>query len=194
MKEVMRLDKVPPTLSSLSFSCTFQSPLPYLSLPSSLIHLSFDRDFNHPVDLSYLSRLSHLSFDLSYHFNHTLENKLPPSLTHLSLSNDYNFPIIDLPPKLIYLNFGEAYSHSLPLLPSSITHLILGYRFNKPISNVVFPSSITHLKFSGYFNQSLDSLPNTIIYLHVVVTSIIQLIIFLPPLLVLRLMLIVYWV
>jgi hypothetical protein len=130
-------------------------------LPSSLTHLTFKNIsiFNQTVD-KLPSSLTHLTF--GFNFNQNVE-KLPSSLTHLTLGNKFNQSVDKLPPSLTHLTFGEEFNQSVDNLPFSLTHLTFEYKFNKTVNNL--PSSLTHLTLGCYFNQSIENLPSSITHL-----------------------------
>lgn len=67
------------------------------------------------------SSLIHLTFDMS--LNSNAPSPLPTNLQYLIFANNFDEPINELPPHLIFVQFGH-YTQPLPSLPSSLTHLI----------------------------------------------------------------------
>lgn len=97
------------------------------SLPTQLTHLSFNSEFNLPVD-----------------------NCLPSSLTHLIFGQSFNQKVDNLPPLLSRLNFGIAFNKNIGYLPSKLVYLsfitckeITQSSFNKYVDNL--PRTLKYL-------------------------------------------------
>lgn len=113
----LALNSIKMLITSLTLS--FISQLGVISiilyhLPPSLLSLSFEVDFDQPVN--------HLPFSLKLlrvdsAFNHPIDH-LPPSLTHLIIAGicpSFNHPINNLPHSLIYANFARRKEESKTL-------------------------------------------------------------------------------
>lgn len=83
----------------------------------------------------------------------TIPDKFHPHITHLSILCDE----LNCPTSLL----------SCPHL----THLTFGDSFNQNLSFFSFPPSLSHLTFGKKFNQPLDSLPPSLVHLHIPVES-----------------------
>jgi hypothetical protein len=134
----------------------FDFRLDTISWPSRLTHLTFGRDFNHPVG-NLPKSLTHLKF--GRFFNQPVDN-LPKSLTHLIFGLEFNQPVDNLPSSLTHLIFEFLFDQSVDKLPGSLLHLDLGWEFNQPVDNL--PDSLTHLEFGGNFHQPVHKLPQSL--------------------------------
>jgi hypothetical protein len=137
----------------------FNTPPDKVSWPSDVTHLTFSRDFDHPVDRlpSSLTRLV-----LRGDFNQPVD-RLPVSLTHLEFGWMFNQPVNHLPTSLTHLTFRDHFNQRVDHLPASLTHLTLGSRFNNPVDYL--PASLTHLTLGYYFNHPMDHLPASLTHL-----------------------------
>lgn len=124
----LEIDNLPPSLSHISFSRFFNSPVNHL--PHSLTHIKFGNNFNQRID------------------------HLPLSLSHLYLGFNFNQPVDKLPKNLIFLIIDGEFNQTIDFLPLSLTHLYLNCLFNKKIKK--FPPSLQHFMCIGnQFNQKL---------------------------------------
>jgi hypothetical protein len=107
--------------------------------------------------------------DFDYDFDKSLQCCIPNSVTHLLFRDYFNRPIENcIPDSVTHLIFGYYFNRSIKnCIPNSVTHLEFGCRFNKPIENCI-PDSVVYLKFGNYFNQSIKNcIPKSVIYLHI---------------------------
>ena len=118
---------LPPSLQSLSISCTLFIPLASGSLPNGLIRLDLRGSaYNHPLP----------------------SGLLPPTLQQLFLGDAFIQPIEMgiLPDSLLELNFGWWYNQSLPILPSKLEILWLGEFFRQEIPKGILPDSLKTIR------------------------------------------------
>ena len=134
------------SLTHLTFDDEFDQPLNN-SLPKSLTHLIFGKYFNQPLgdSLKYLIHLTHLDFSHSM-FNQPIDDSLKylKNLTHLTSSYYFNQSINNLPNSLTHLTFGDGFNQSLSKAKALLS-----------IDNIL-PPNLTHLVFGFNFNQPLS--------------------------------------
>lgn len=125
-------------------------------LYSNLVEITFENNFNHPLDLLPPSlRFLHCG----NMFHHPLP-KLPLKLEHLHCSKEYNFPLCDLPDGLLFLFCGWKYNHPLTHLPNSLIVLHCGHDYNHPLVNL--PLKLQHLRCSDNYDYPLNELPHSL--------------------------------
>lgn len=149
---------IPLTVTHLVFSRDFNQPI-YNHIPSSVKHLIFGDEFNQRVD-SLPSRLTHLRF--GHFFNNKVDN-LPSTITHLEFGDYFDQPIDHLPSSITHLKLGNYFDEAVELIPTSVTHLILHDNNLEFIDGL--PASITHLTLSEY--NKYNDLPLSITYLKI---------------------------
>lgn len=108
---MVTLSSVPPSVTHLTFSDTFNEPIH--ELPATLIQLDLGRYFNNHID------------------------SLPPSLAHLFFSSNYNHPLPVLPTSLTHLMLGERFTYPLDTLPQSLVCLFLMGNYFYPLNNLL---------------------------------------------------------
>lgn len=134
-----QLDNLPRNLTHLS--CTFTTRSLVLKdtlLPSSLVYLYLDGEFNSSID------------------------NFPKSITHIFLGNRFDQTIDQLPSSLTHLCIGNAFNQTVNNVPQSLTHLILGSSFNKAIK---ITANLMVVDVGFKFNYSIAGLPNSVQYL-----------------------------
>ena len=77
----------------------------------------------------------------------------------------YTYLIVNLPPKLTFLNTGNKFNFTINLLSSNLKYLIIGDSFNQPIDSL--PENLKYLSIGRSFNQPIDSLPENLKYLSI---------------------------
>ena len=150
-------DKLPSTLLFLETEFDFNEPVDNLPELRTLI---LNQMFNQPID-NLPFTLTHLT--LKYKFNHPI-NHLPQCLTHLTLGEEFNQPIDHLPPNLKYLELGESFNQSIDKIPRTITHLILGKSFNQSIENL--NHNLILLKLGTKYDVPIHTISSTLRELH----------------------------
>eukprot|EP01112_Ceratiomyxa_fruticulosa_P014284 TRINITY_DN4079_c0_g1_i5.p1 TRINITY_DN4079_c0_g1~~TRINITY_DN4079_c0_g1_i5.p1 ORF type:complete len:282 (-),score=41.90 TRINITY_DN4079_c0_g1_i5:7-852(-) len=140
------------TITHLSFDTDFNEPIDNL-LPHSVVYLNFRTTFNQSIN--YLPP-NLTSLKLSDFFNQPISNMLPLKLTHLQFGLRFNHPIDGiLPPDLKFLHFEYVYNHPLNQLPLKLSHLTIGGCFNHPLLNL--PPSLTHLTLPKIFDKQISA-------------------------------------
>lgn len=103
-----------------------------IAFPPDTSKLTFNNPFfNQSVDiLSTLTCLTHLSFE--YNFNRPLDNLLRhlPNLTYLYVYGSFNQPLTYLPPNLTHLRLSDNFNQQKIIAPQTLTHLRLCLRHN----------------------------------------------------------------
>jgi hypothetical protein len=92
-------------------------------------------------------------------FNQIID--LPPNLTYLSFGNYFNQKV-DLPQNLVHINFGWSFNQVVEL-PPNLVYINFGDKFNQEVN---LPPNLTHLTIGYCFNQKVD-LPLDIKYLKI---------------------------
>jgi hypothetical protein len=119
---------LPPNLTTLKFSPTFDQPILHDVLPRTLQTLVF-----------------------GIAFNHRLEMLLPPSLTELEFGAAFNQPLTgSLPPHLKKLKLGERFDQSIHEgdLPDGLEHFEMAFqsRFNLHTHSIILVKSLRTVK------------------------------------------------
>ncbi|BCS82656.1 F-box and FNIP repeat-containing protein [Cotonvirus japonicus] len=162
-----------------------------LGVPEKITHLTFENNFNEPIENKIDDNISKnlISLDLGCNFNHPINefiskcvnlkdlrvgcwfnqplDKLPPGITHLTLGNSYICSLKNvLPNSLTHITFGDNFNESLEnIIPPNIKALKFGFSFNQPITGVI-PNGITHLFFDWMFDQQITgNIPSSVIHL-----------------------------
>lgn len=140
-------------------------PVRQISLPSSLVHVSFgaaahvaDNGFNQSIaGLALPPGITSIAFGNSY--NMSLAGvDWPTALQSLSLGQAFDRPLAaHLPATLRSLTLGWAFSHTLRDVrwPPQLQRLVLSHEFNGSLDDVVLPASLAHLAFGARFNRPL---------------------------------------
>eukprot|EP00026_Physarum_polycephalum_P003207 Phypoly_transcript_03217.p1 GENE.Phypoly_transcript_03217~~Phypoly_transcript_03217.p1 ORF type:complete len:415 (+),score=57.87 Phypoly_transcript_03217:1234-2478(+) len=165
---------LPPNLTHLYLSQSFNQPFDGSILPLTLLALFFGQAFNHQVPHLPLS-LTSLQFGFykqsptfAYlagcgEFNQKIDF-LPPGLTHLTIGGySFNQKVDSLPCTLTHLALGHGFNSSLDHLPPSLTHLTLNFSFNRLVDHL--PRYLTHLTFGTQFDQPITCLPSSLTHL-----------------------------
>ncbi len=122
-----------------------------------ILHL---KDCDDVLELSKLTNLRSLTFDSD--FNQPVDN-LPDTLTSLTFDSDFNQPVDKLPSTLTSLTFDHDFNQSVDNLPSTLKSLTFGWEFKQPVDNL--PSTLKSLTFERKFNQPVDNLPDSVLRL-----------------------------
>uniref|UniRef100_A0A6C0C7S5 FNIP repeat-containing protein n=1 Tax=viral metagenome TaxID=1070528 RepID=A0A6C0C7S5_9ZZZZ len=99
-----------------------------ICFPEKMTHLTFDDNFDSPINFTIPSTVTHLTFGRK--FNQKLKHMIPLSVSDL---------------KFTRLSNKETGN----ILPESITHLTLGENFSEIVHGYELPSSIIEITFNG---------------------------------------------
>ncbi len=140
-------------------------------IPYGVISLTFRRfwhDISDLISIKYIPD-SVLYLNLSGYFNQpiittTKISALPSKLIELNLGNSYKHSLINLPATLQELYLGELYAKKIPVMPSGLKKIVFGDNFNHLLKDKL-PDGLTHLTLGFFFKQPLIGLPSTLIYL-----------------------------
>lgn len=144
------ITRFPPNLKKLSFEGQFNQPLD--NLPQSLIKLYMvGSQFNHP--LPKLPNIKHLI--LPYIYNKPITDF--PSLVYLSGGRSYTHPINDkLFPNLRKLYIYDNFNQPLDTLPTKLTSLSFCMSTSLP-DNITVPSNLKRLALPTHFTGSINN-------------------------------------
>ena len=173
----IRIGVLPPALRSIRFGYSFNKPLPHGVLPPALLtlHLGYKHDL--PLNqICFPPGLRELSLGDKFACEIT-SGDLPTSLLRLSIGTQYNrsigslprclqslvfkpggvfnTPVITLPPAVVHLDLGDAYTHEIPPCPG-LQELAFGTsgEFNR---RLVLPCSLEKLTLSHRFDRDLGA-------------------------------------
>ncbi len=156
---VPAITSLPPTITHLIcnflyIKCTALPPnLIYLKakglqvaspLPTSLKYL-WTTSLSSVV--SHLNKLTHLLLMVPFAEFALLSHSLPQSITHLIITGRYNETIYNLPPSLTHIWFDKSFNQPLHFLSSS---------------------NLKYIRLGSDFMQSLDPLPDSLLFLDIV--------------------------
>ena len=74
-------------------------------IPKETVKLEFDNNFNEPIDIQHLDKLTEIVFGDS--FNEMIDN-LPPNISKLKFGFAFNKEVNLLPNKLFQITFGAS--------------------------------------------------------------------------------------
>lgn len=115
---IYEIDEFPPNLKYLDIGSSYNYPL--INLPPCLETLIIDGKFNQLIN--YPFELKHLVFKPKSEFAHELLN-LPPKLIYLEITHNYFLPIHKLSENIKCLSLGDYYSGQISSLPKNLIKL-----------------------------------------------------------------------
>ncbi len=120
------------------------------SLPSNLQSITFDDDFNEPIN-DMFDTVTELIFGTKFNKEFTC----PPNLKHLKFGHCFN-QSLEICDTLETLEFGNGYNKDLPKLGNGLKSLKFGSGYKGLIKVDVLPESLEELVFYGGFDQNLE--------------------------------------
>lgn len=162
---------IPKKITHLTFENNFNEPIENKiddNISGNLISLDLGCNFNYPIS-EFISKCANIKdLRIGYWFNQPL-NKIPTGITHLTLGNSYRSSLKNiLPNSLTHITFGDNFNESLEnIIPSNIKALKFGFSFNQSITGFI-PNGTTHLFFDWMFDKQITgNIPSSVIYLDV---------------------------
>ncbi len=149
----VRITSLPPSITHLFCFSTISC-----ELPPNLVYFKAQKITTRlPSTLKYLRYLQYKDQNIKHLFN----------LTHFSIlcttSKVYN---LTLPPFITHLSLIGPFNDIIKSIPSTITHIFFGNNFNQSLE-FLSPTNVQHIRFGRDFRQSLDPLPDSVIFLDI---------------------------